>query len=45
MERKLRIGIDIDGVLRDNVGIMVDIYNLYFSQLPTTKVGGLVDNA
>lgn len=32
MERKLRIGIDIDGVLRDNVGIMVDIYNLYFNE-------------
>ena len=32
MERKLRIGIDIDGVLRDNVGIMVDIYTLYFNE-------------
>lgn len=32
MVEKLRIGIDIDGVLRDNVGIMVKLYNIFFQE-------------
>ena len=30
MEKKLIIAIDVDGVLRDNLGIMVDLYNKNF---------------
>ena len=32
MEKKLTIGIDVDGVLRDNLQIMVDLYNENFKK-------------
>lgn len=31
MDRKLTIGVDVDGVLRDNLQIMVDLYNKEFN--------------
>lgn len=32
MEKKITIGIDVDGVLRDNLQIMVDLYNKEFNE-------------
>lgn len=35
MEKKLTIGIDVDGVLRDNLQIMIDLYNKNFNDKMT----------